>query len=287
MTEMFHSLAVGLALSVVVILVLLTGYFQSFRLGLISIGGVPGVVCGVVLILLATGTTLNIESFMGSIMCIGVSVSNSVLLTTFMDHHWRAGASVPQAAVEGCPRPPAADSDDGHRHDVGHACPWPWPWKKEADDGALGTGGDRRTGGLDLRHAVDRAGHVRAGDGRGEEGLALARPGRCLAAGITIPREHEARGHPPRASTRKTSNLTGSFVMRNLLSLGMSRCSSRRSAGTALSALFLPLAPLGRLPQRGSRSKASGEREPGRPQREADAAEHRLPGRSARLRRRL
>ena len=101
MTAMFHSLAIGLSLSVVVILVLLTGYFQSFRLGLISIGGVPGVVCGVALILLATGTTLNIESFMGSIMCVGVSVSNSVLLTTFMDHHWSTGAAVPEAAVEG------------------------------------------------------------------------------------------------------------------------------------------------------------------------------------------
>jgi len=101
MTEMFHSLAVGLVLSVVVILVMLTGYFQSFKLGLVSIGAVPGVVCGVAIILLATGTTLNIESFMGSIMCIGVSVSNSVLLSTFMDDHWRAGATVQQAAIEG------------------------------------------------------------------------------------------------------------------------------------------------------------------------------------------
>ncbi len=101
MNEMFRSLAVGLALSVVVILVLLTGYFQSFRLGLISIGGVPGVILGVATILLLTGTTLNIESFMGSIMCIGVSVSNSVLLSTFMDDHWKAGASVRQAAIEG------------------------------------------------------------------------------------------------------------------------------------------------------------------------------------------
>jgi multidrug efflux pump subunit AcrB len=101
MTEMFRSLSVGLALSVVVILVLLTGYFQSFRLGLISIGGVPGVILGVATILLMTGTTLNIESFMGSIMCIGVSVSNSVLLSTFMDDHWRAGAAVRQAAIEG------------------------------------------------------------------------------------------------------------------------------------------------------------------------------------------
>jgi multidrug efflux pump subunit AcrB len=101
MTEMFHTLAIGLTLSVVVILVLLTGYFQSFRLGLISIGGVPGVILGVATILLLTGTTLNIESFMGSIMCIGVSVSNSVLLSTFMDDHWKAGAPVRQAAIEG------------------------------------------------------------------------------------------------------------------------------------------------------------------------------------------
>jgi multidrug efflux pump subunit AcrB len=101
MTEMFQSLAVGLVLSVVVILVMLTGYFQSFRLGLVSIGAVPGVICGVAIILLMTGTTLNIESFMGSIMCVGVSVSNSVLLSTFMDDHWRAGATVQQAAIEG------------------------------------------------------------------------------------------------------------------------------------------------------------------------------------------
>jgi len=62
---------------------------------------VPGVICGVATFLLLTGTTLNIESFMGSIMCIGVSVSNSVLLTTFMDDYWREGAAVREAAVRG------------------------------------------------------------------------------------------------------------------------------------------------------------------------------------------
>ena len=101
MTEMFRSLAIGLALSVVVILVLLTGYFQSFRIALVSIGGVPGVVLGVAAILLFTGTTLNIESFMGSIMCIGVSVSNSVMLATFMDDYWGRGDEVTKAAIEG------------------------------------------------------------------------------------------------------------------------------------------------------------------------------------------
>ena len=91
----------GLVLSVVVILVMLTGYFQSPRMGLVSIGAVPGVVCGVAVILLATGTTLNIESFMGSIMCIGVSVANSVMLTTFMGDYWRSGMTPLEAAVKG------------------------------------------------------------------------------------------------------------------------------------------------------------------------------------------
>ncbi len=101
MEEMFRSLVLGLGLSVVVILVMLTGYFQSFRMGLISIGAVPGVICGVAVILLATGTTLNIESFMGSIMCIGVSVANSVMLTTFMGDYWQSGMTPMEAAVKG------------------------------------------------------------------------------------------------------------------------------------------------------------------------------------------
>jgi multidrug efflux pump subunit AcrB len=101
MEEMFETLFLGLILSVVVILVMLTGYFQSPRMGLVSIGAVPGVVCGVAVILLATGTTLNIESFMGSIMCIGVSVANSVMLTTFMGDYWQSGMTALQAAVKG------------------------------------------------------------------------------------------------------------------------------------------------------------------------------------------
>lgn len=101
MEEMFRSLVIGLTFSVVVILVLLTGYFQSPRLGLVSIGSVPGVVSGVATLLWLTGTTLNIESFMGAIMCIGVSVANSVLLSTFMNENWHKGSSLMRAAVKG------------------------------------------------------------------------------------------------------------------------------------------------------------------------------------------
>src|SRR6202008_331870 len=91
MNEMFKALGVGLAVSVFVILVLLTAYFQSPRMALISMGAVPGVLAGIATILYFTNTTLNIESFMGSIMSLGVSVSNSVMLVTFIDEHWKRG----------------------------------------------------------------------------------------------------------------------------------------------------------------------------------------------------
>ena len=101
MTKMFNALGIGLAVAVFVILILLTAYFQSPRLALISIGAVPGVLAGIVTILYFTNTTLNIESFMGSIMCLGVSVSNSVMMVTFMDEHWRGGKSSIDAAILG------------------------------------------------------------------------------------------------------------------------------------------------------------------------------------------
>ncbi len=101
MREMFLSLGIGLAVAVFVIFVLLTAYFQSPRMALISVGAVPGVIAGIATILYVTNTSLNIESFMGSIMCLGVSVSNSVMLVTFMDEHWKTGASSTEAAIVG------------------------------------------------------------------------------------------------------------------------------------------------------------------------------------------
>jgi multidrug efflux pump subunit AcrB len=101
MLEMFQALGVGLGVAVFVIVVLLTAYFQSPRMALVSIGAVPGVLAGIATMLYLTNTSLNIESFMGSIMCLGVSVSNSVMLVTFMNAHWKSGAPSGEAAVVG------------------------------------------------------------------------------------------------------------------------------------------------------------------------------------------
>jgi multidrug efflux pump subunit AcrB len=51
--------------------------------------------------LLVTGTTLNVQSFMGAIMAIGIAVANAILLVTFAEISRREGASVNDAAVAG------------------------------------------------------------------------------------------------------------------------------------------------------------------------------------------
>jgi multidrug efflux pump subunit AcrB len=101
MRQMFHDLALGLGIAVVAILLLLAAYFQSFRLALLVIATVPAVLAGVAGALVLTGTTLNIQSFMGAIMAIGVAMANSILLLTFAEKTRREGARAPEAAVDG------------------------------------------------------------------------------------------------------------------------------------------------------------------------------------------
>jgi multidrug efflux pump subunit AcrB len=77
-----NELSLGLLLAVVVIGLMLTAYFQSFRLSLAVLSVFPGVLAGSMLLLWLTGNTLNIQSFMGSIMAIGVAVANAILLVS-------------------------------------------------------------------------------------------------------------------------------------------------------------------------------------------------------------
>ncbi|MFB3825695.1 MAG: efflux RND transporter permease subunit [Bryobacteraceae bacterium] len=95
------GLSVGLLLSIAVILLLLWANFQSVRLALAVLSTVPAVLTGVTLMLLATRTTLNVQSFMGAIMATGVAVANAILLVTFAEMSRQAGASPLEAAVEG------------------------------------------------------------------------------------------------------------------------------------------------------------------------------------------
>lgn len=85
MKETLLDLSIGLLIAVVVIFLLLAGNFQSMRLSLVVLSTIPTVLAGVILALLITRTTLNIQSFMGAIMAIGVSVANAILLVVFAE----------------------------------------------------------------------------------------------------------------------------------------------------------------------------------------------------------
>jgi multidrug efflux pump subunit AcrB len=100
MRETFANGTTGLAVAVVVVFLLLAGNFQSGRLAFVVVSTVPAVLAGVTLMLAATRTTINIESFMGAIMAIGVAVANAILLVTFAEQARRAGGSPVEAAIE-------------------------------------------------------------------------------------------------------------------------------------------------------------------------------------------
>jgi len=99
-----EGLTIGLLTSIVVILLLLIAYFQSVRLALASVSTIPAVIAGAALLLLATGTTLNIQSFVGLIMAIGVATANAILLTNFAERFRREGHPATVAAVEAAQR---------------------------------------------------------------------------------------------------------------------------------------------------------------------------------------
>jgi multidrug efflux pump subunit AcrB len=99
--QTISGLRTGLLLAVVVIFLLLSANFQSLRLALAVVLTIPATLCGVLLMLLVTNTTLNIQSFMGAIMTTGIAVANSILFITFAERFRHDKRSVLEAAHEG------------------------------------------------------------------------------------------------------------------------------------------------------------------------------------------
>ncbi len=83
MQASFRSLGLGMILAVILVYALLVILFQSWVDPFIIMMAVPGALIGIVWILALTGTTINVESLMGAIMSVGISVSNSILMVSF------------------------------------------------------------------------------------------------------------------------------------------------------------------------------------------------------------
>jgi len=82
LTETMSSLQSGLGFAILVIFLLLAANYQSFKLSLTVLSTVPAVILGSLTALLLTGSTLNLQSYMGMIMSTGVSVANAILIVT-------------------------------------------------------------------------------------------------------------------------------------------------------------------------------------------------------------
>lgn len=82
LTDTLDSLQTGLIVAIVVIFLMLAANFQSFKVSLVVLTTVPAVLLGALTMLLITGSTLNLQSYMGIIMSVGVSIANAVLLIT-------------------------------------------------------------------------------------------------------------------------------------------------------------------------------------------------------------
>jgi multidrug efflux pump subunit AcrB len=82
LTDTLDSLQTGLIVAILVIYLMLAANFQSFRVSLATLSTLPAVLFGSLFLVKITGATLNLQSYMGMIMSVGVSISNSVLLIT-------------------------------------------------------------------------------------------------------------------------------------------------------------------------------------------------------------
>ncbi len=100
MRESFGGMRFGFAMAVVLIYFVMVALFRSFLDPLIVMLSVPMGLIGVVWILWATDTTLNIQSFMGTIFMIGIAASTSTLLVEFANRLRAEGMSASDAVLE-------------------------------------------------------------------------------------------------------------------------------------------------------------------------------------------
>ena len=99
MRSSFKSFGIGLLLSVALVYLILVAQFKSFVDPFIILFAVPPGLSGVLLILLLTGTTLNIMSLMGLVMMVGIVVSNSILIVDFARSLWQQGTPLKEAVT--------------------------------------------------------------------------------------------------------------------------------------------------------------------------------------------
>ena len=99
MRQTFHDLGIGLLLATVLIYFLMVALFKSYITPLVILFAVPLGLIGVVTMLFATGTAINVQSLLGVIFMVGIVVSNTVLLVDFAQNLRTEQGLTPDAAI--------------------------------------------------------------------------------------------------------------------------------------------------------------------------------------------
>ena len=99
MNSSFAGLAFGLVFAVLLVYLLMVVNFQSWLDPFIILWALPGAIAGIIWMLFLSGTTINVPSLMGAIMCIGVATANSILMITFANDQRRDGLDAHAAAL--------------------------------------------------------------------------------------------------------------------------------------------------------------------------------------------
>lgn len=100
MRAAFNNFSLALPLAVLLIYLVMVGLFRSMVDPLIILVAVPLGWIGTIIMLHLTDTSINVESMIGTLMMMGIVVSNSILLVDFANRMVRAGASADRAVLE-------------------------------------------------------------------------------------------------------------------------------------------------------------------------------------------
>ena len=99
--ESFADLGTLLLLIILLVFIVMASQFESLTYPFIIMFSVPFAVSGVILAFLVTGSTLNMMSFVGIIMLVGIVVKNGIVLVDYINLNRGRGMSVIQSVVKG------------------------------------------------------------------------------------------------------------------------------------------------------------------------------------------
>jgi multidrug efflux pump subunit AcrB len=102
MNASFHSFAIGLILSILLLYLILVAQFRSFTDPFLILLALPPALSGVLFALFLWGTTVNVMSLMGVVMLVGIALSNSILIVEFAHHLIKEGLTAHRAIVSSC-----------------------------------------------------------------------------------------------------------------------------------------------------------------------------------------